>query len=149
MNQYERRIAIFMILLGVATSFYSVVKLKLGTLQEPGPGFFPFVCGLGIVILCLIWFITSPKVEQTLEPLWSKENWIAPTIATVLVTLYTYGLETLGYCASTLLFLLAWQFAIEREKWLKTSIIAIVGTAAMYVLFSYLLQVPLPEGLLI
>jgi hypothetical protein len=58
-------------------------------------------------------------------------------------------MEPLGYMLSTFIFLVAWQFAIEREKWLKTGAIAIIGTVAMYAIFSYLLRVPLPEGLLI
>ena len=63
--------------------------------------------------------------------------------------MFTYAalMETLGYTLSTLVFLVAWQVLIEHEKWRKTAIIAIVGTASMYVIFVYLLGVALPDGI--
>lgn len=149
MNKNERRAAIFFLVLSMAVIYYSLTKLSLGSIQEPGPGFFPFVCGAGIALLCLLWFAISPKVAQSCSPLWAKGVWVAPVISMVLIFLYTFGLEILGYCASTFLFLIAWQLGIVREKWVKTGVIAIVGTAVMYMLFGYLLGVPVPKGLLL
>ncbi|MDU4961967.1 MAG: tripartite tricarboxylate transporter TctB family protein [Sporomusaceae bacterium] len=139
----------FFMVLSIAVIYYSLNKLSLGSVKEPGPGFFPFVCGTGITLLCLIWFAVNPRVEKEAAPLWEKGAWVAPVIAMALITLYTLGLETLGYYTSTFLFLIAWQLGIVREKWLKTGTIAIVGTAVMYVLFGYLLGIPVPAGLLI
>lgn len=149
MNKNERWAVLFLILLSVAVIYYSLTKLSLGTISAPGSGFFPFVCGAGILTLCLIWFAINPKVDGNTPRLWEKGTWIAPVIAMVLISLYTFGLEILGYCTATFIFLIAWQVAIVREKWIKTGVIAIVGTAAMYLLFGYLLGVPLPEGFLI
>lgn len=149
MTKQERLSAVFFIVLSIAVIYYGVAILKLGTVQEPGPGFFPALCGTGIVILCLVWFFTSRSSEVKQEALWAEGTWIAPLIAAVLITAYTTGLEILGYATSTFLFLIAWQVFIEREKWLKTGIIAVVGTVVMYVLFSSLLGVPLPDGLLL
>jgi hypothetical protein len=91
----------------------------------------------------------NPRVDKNTPVLWDKGIWVAPVIAMVLIAAYTFGLETLGYCVSTFIFLAAWQVIIVHEKWLKTGIIAVVGTVTMYVLFCYLLGVPVPEGLLI
>lgn len=148
MNKYERRAVVALLVFSLAIIYYSLTKLSLGTFQEPGSGLFPFICGAGILILCLIWFAINPKIN-TCEVLWKKGAWIAPVIAMVIIILYTFGLETLGYCVSTFIFLIAWQVVIVREKWVKTGIIAVIGTVAMYVLFDYLLGVPLPRGLLI
>jgi hypothetical protein len=41
--------------------------------------------------------------------------------------------------------MIAWQQIIEREKWFKTIVIAILSTAGMYALFVYLLKVPIPK----
>lgn len=149
MNRKERQAAFFLMFLSVAVIYYSLTKLSLGTIKEPGPGFFPLLCGAGILLLCLIWFTVNPKADKTVPDMWKPGACSAPVIAMVIITLYTFGLELLGYCTSTLLFLLAWQTVIVREKWVKTGIIAVVGTIAMYVLFGYLLGVPVPTGLLI
>ena len=149
MTKQERLSAVFFMALAVAVTYYGVSVLKLGTVQEPGPGFFPALCGGGILILCLLWIFTSRSDKAKDAPLWGAGEWGAPVIAAGIITAYAASMETLGYITSTLLFLVAWQVFVERENWVKTGIIAVVGTAAMYVLFSFLLGVPLPEGLLL
>lgn len=146
MTKYERAMGFFLIALGIAVVYYAVSALSLGSIKEPGPGFFPAVCGSGIVILSVIWFAGSSKLMAESEVLWEKGQWVAPAIATAVITGYAVLMEPLGYILSTFVFLVAWQFTIEHERWRKTGLIAVIGTAAMYGIFSYLLGVPLPEG---
>lgn len=148
MTKQERLSAVFFLAVGVAVIYYGISILKLGSIQEPGPGFFPTLCGVGIIFLCLQWLIFNPLAASS-EPLWGTGEWIAPVMAMVIVFAYAAGMETMGYVVSTLLFLIAWQVLVEKASWKRTGIIAFVGTAVMYVLFSFLLGVPLPEGLLL
>lgn len=147
MTKQERRAGIFLLLLGIAVMYYAIVDLKLGTITQPGPGLFPFISGAGIAILSTIWILTNLKSMQQIEPLWKKGELRTPVLAIFIITAYTALLDPLGYILSTVLFLVAWQFFIEREKWLKTALITVIGTVAMYLLFSSLLSVPLPEGI--
>lgn len=148
MTKQERLSAVFFLAVGVAVIYYGISVLKLGSIQEPGPGFFPAICGVGIIFLCLQWLIFNPLKESS-EPLWGTGEWMAPVISMAIVFAYAAGMETIGYVSSTLLFLIAWQVLVEKASWKRTGIIAILGTAAMYLLFSFLLGVPLPEGLLL
>lgn len=148
MTRQERRFGIFMLLLGVAVIFYVSSQLKIGDLTKPGPGFFPLICAIGIIIITAIWVGLGMRAKAKNEPLWEKGQLIGPLKALIVITVYTAIMETLGYILSTFIFLIAWQFIVESEKWKKTAIIAVVGTAAMYMLFSYLLSVPLPVGML-
>jgi putative tricarboxylic transport membrane protein len=127
---------------------YSLTELKLGTITQPGPGFMPFIGGVGITLLSAFWILSNIKKIKITGPLWQKGELKNPLLAVIIIIAYTALIDRLGYILSTLMFLVAWQFAIEREKWLKTSIIAIVGTAVMYLLFAFLLEVQLPEGIL-
>lgn len=147
MTRQERIAAVFFVLLGLAVVGYALAKLQLGTLKEPGPAFFPVICGVGIVVLAGYWLVSNLKNTKAWESLWGKGVWIGPLTAIVLITAYAATMEPLGYLLSTVVFLVAWQLAIERERWLKTGVIAICGTVVMYVLFMYLLGVPLPEGM--
>ncbi len=147
MTIQERRAGLFLICLGLASAYYGMFQLKIGTISQPGPGAFPFISGAGIVILCLIWIIANP-VQSASEPLWGKGQLVRPVIAVAATAAYAMLMEPLGYVPSTLLFLVAWQVLIEGEKWKKTALVAIIGTTVMYVLFGYLLSVALPEGLL-
>jgi len=56
-------------------------------------------------------------------------------------------MEEIGYITSTLLFMVAWEQIIERERWVKTIVIAVLSTMSMVVLFVYFLNIPIPQEL--
>lgn len=145
MTIYERRAALFFILLGIAVAVYSTTALNLGSIHAPGPGLFPFVSGAGTALLCVFWLVSNRKYVTECEPLWAERSYIQPLLAVAITCAYAALMEPIGYIPSTLVFLVAWQKIIEREKWPKTIIIAVVATAVMYGLFVYLLGTSLPE----
>lgn len=147
MTKQERTAGLVFAIFGVATGVYSFTALKIGSISQPGPGLFPLICGFGIVLLCLIWLFQHRKETSRSAPLWFEDNWHGPLIAVVIMVVYTALMEDLGYVLSTFLFLIAWQMIIEREKWRKTAIVAVVGTLSMYLLFVFILKVALPEGI--
>ncbi len=148
MKKYERITGMIFILIGVADMIYSVFTLSLGNFHKPGPGFFPLLCGLVLVIFSAIWIFTKKEGDEEEKPFWEKGQWVKPLIAVVVITVYGAIMEDVGYLLSTFVFLLAWQIFIEREKWVRTLLISVIGTITMYFLFIYLLGVPLPEGIL-
>ena len=147
MTKQERTAGLVFAMFGVATGVYSFTALKIGSISQPGPGLFPLICGSGIVLLCLLWLFQHRNKVSTSEPLWFEGNWHGPALAVVIMIAYTALMEELGYVLSTFLFLVAWQMIVEREKWRKTAVIAVVGSLSMYLLFVYLLKVALPEGI--
>lgn len=148
MKKHERIAGLTLILLGITVMIYSMTALSLGTIKHPGPGFFPMLCGLCIVVFSLAWLIPLWKhKDEDPQPFWGKGEWVRPTMAVAAIALYASIMDELGYLISTLVFILLWQFIIEREKWLRAVIISLACTATMYVLFQYLLSVPLPEGI--
>ncbi len=125
--------------------FYAWGTLKLGSIHVPDAGFLPFLCGMGLSILGIVWLL---KLHWTKEKKVSPAEgrlWHRPLIAFLLMVVYGWAMEAVGYISSTLIFVIAWQQIIEHEKWVKTMIIAIVSTLAMYALFVYLLKVPGPS----
>jgi len=148
MTKQERNAGLLFILFGLAVALYSVSALSVGSIKQPGPGLFPLVCGIGIVIMCMIWLFRGRMSQFCSEPLWTEGEWRRPAIAVVVLIVYTAMWDYLGYALSTLIFLVAWQAAIVRANWRRTALIAVIGTVAMYVLFVYLLGVSLPSGLI-
>ena len=145
MKKYERLTAIVTSLIGVWMIYYAWHTLKIGSIHVPDAGFLPFLCGVGLTILGGVWIlILQWKKEQGSEVPAEKRRWHRPIISLALMVLYGWAMETVGYITSTLLFMVAWQQIIEREKWVKTMLIALLATLAMYVLFVYLLKVPIP-----
>lgn len=148
MTKQERIAGLFFILFGFFVSIYSVWALSVGSIKQPGPGLFPLVCGIGIIIMCLIWLFRGRMSEFCSEPLWPEGEWKRPAAAVVVLIGYTAVWESLGYALSTLLFMIAWQVLIEQANWRRTAAISVICTAAMYILFVYLLGVSLPAGLI-
>ena len=148
MTRYEKLSALVFSIISLFVLYYGIAVLKVGTIEEPGQGFFPALCSAGILGLCLLWFMTAPKAKNHV-PFWNEGEWLVPLLAVVCITAYTALMEVIGYVSSTFLFLVAWQIFIVREKWVKTGIIAVTGSVVMYVLFGSLLGVPLPDGLLL
>jgi putative tricarboxylic transport membrane protein len=113
----------------------------------PGPGFFPICTGAGLVVLSVVLLI-RPTVKTTIRdlfPLWDK---FKPVIEVQLVlVLYAFLLEPLGFILSTsALFLVLLQYH-ERSNWFFAVLLSVVSTSGSYWLFSKLFDVPLPKGL--
>ena len=144
MKKSERITAIILSLGGLLIMVYAWRALTLGSIHTPGAGFLPFLGGAGLAILAIIWLVTlqlSKKKEAPSE----KRLWHRPLFSVLLMIAYGWAMETSGYISSTLIFMVAWERIIEHEKWVKTIIIAVLATMAMYTLFVYLLKVPIPQ----
>ncbi len=146
MKNYERLAAVFTTMLGAMTMYYAWQVLKLGSIFMPDAGFFPFLCGGGLTVLGIIWIL---KLQLSKKPATNgsaeKRLWHRPLISLALMVVYGWAFETIGYLTATVLFMIAWQQIIEREKWPKTLAISFLGTIGMYALFAYVLKVPIPQ----
>jgi hypothetical protein len=126
---------------------YAWYALKLGSIHAPDAGFLPFLCGAGLAILGVVWALILQRTKGVEGGPAEERLWRRPVLSLALMAGYAWTIENLGYVGSTLVFMVAWQQFIERETWLKTAIISILGTIAMYALFVYFLKVPVPKEL--
>jgi hypothetical protein len=147
-KRYDRIAAAFLVVAGAAAAFHSWWNLKLGTFRQPDSGFMPFGASLLLMAMSLLWLAGSRGSDERPEPFWERGAWRKPLLALGFLIGYAVLMEPLGYVPSTLLFALAWQLLVERERWMKGTVIAAASTAAMYVMFVYLLGVPVPAGVL-
>ena len=144
MKRHERIASVFVVIGGVAIVYYGCAVLKLGSIFRPDAGFLPFLSGIALIILGACWFVISGGLGRDQESFFEKGRWVKPAMAIGLMLVYAWAIETVGYITSTLLFMAAWQLLLEREKWFKTILIALLGTLAMYLLFNRFLKVPVP-----
>jgi putative tricarboxylic transport membrane protein len=159
MSRSEKVSSVVLIIFGLFVAYYAHTYLKLGILIRPGAGFIPFYIGIALVILGIFWFFSTlitPKLSVKKEPGCagvpaadgSRRNLIISRLlpAILLVFFYAWFFEKIGYLISTFFFIIGWQKVVERERWLKTIISAVLCAAAMYGLFAYLLKIALPIG---
>jgi hypothetical protein len=118
-------------------------SLKLGSLQRPGPGFFPFWGGLVLALLSLILLGGALRGRGTLS--FVGVRW--PKLLLVVAALpgYLLLLERLGFATVTALFLLL-LFRLEGKDWAWSVAVSVLGAVSCYALFHVWLRTQLPAG---
>ncbi len=128
------------------------LKQGIGTFQEPGPGFMPFLGGMILGLLSLVDFIYQWRSREDPEGdgqrVWGSVRWTKLLLAVFFLFLYTALMDRLGFSLSTTLYLLAFYRLSGVESW-RTNVFASVGTTAIfYVGFKIGLECQLPRGFL-
>ncbi len=145
---------LIVIALGLFVAYHSYAVLKLGILISPGAGFLPFLCGIALIVLGVVWRLQEwlRKARPGAQAAAAEDAAPLPGTRTKLVlaflTTVAYSLlfERIGFLLATLVFMLGWQLVVERERWLKAVIVTALCAAAMYGLFRFLLHVELPPN---
>jgi hypothetical protein len=120
----------------------------MGRLKHPGPGFLPF--GLAIVLIILSLFLIFSKWKKGIAstPFWPHRTWLRPLLGVAILIFFALVVEWVGFLITTFIFLMIWMGVIERVRWRTIMSISIGTTAALYLIFVLLLDVPLPLGFL-
>ena len=119
-------------------------SLKLGSLNRPGPGFFPFWGGVVLGLLSVILVVNALRRDTAGAS--SRLEWSSKSLVVAgAILAYVLLLESLGFVAVTFLFLLL-LFRLERRGWAQSGLSAAAGAFATYVLFQLWLKTQLPAG---
>lgn len=124
-------------------------RLNIGVLRRPGPGLFPFLIGIIIVVFSFILLVQSPLNKFEKEEKKGKVNY--RNLILCLISLYAYSLifEWLGFIPSTFLliiFLIRFM-GIEKRGWILIIMAAFLITTLSYALFKIWLHAALPKGI--
>jgi putative tricarboxylic transport membrane protein len=138
----DRVSGLFWLTLAIAVAGQSFT-LKLGTLNQPGPGFFPFWGAVVLGTLSVILLVGAPSRDV----LPSTANIRVRVLLIVVGALlgYVLLLEILGFVTVTFLFLLL-LFRLVRKGWATSGLAALAGASASYALFQLWLKTQLPRG---
>jgi hypothetical protein len=135
--------ALFWLAIAIFVSLEGFAKLKLGTLRQPGPGFFPFWGAVILGTLSLILLARSLRSRERLN--FGAVRWSALVLVLAALLIYLLFLETLGFVIVTFCFLLL-LFRFGEIGWIKSAASSIVATSLAYALFQLWLRVQLPRG---
>ena len=148
MKKYDQLMGLVWFALGVGIVI-EAIRLELGQLNHPGPGFIAFLVGvsLGLSGLILTLLATS-KREEARKKIWAGLDW--RNIALIILALLSYVvfLDYLGFLLITFLFILCLIKLTDPKKWLGAFIFSITVTFFCYLVFSFWLKITLPRGFL-
>lgn len=129
---------------------------KMAISFPPRAMYFPvFVTGTGIFLSILLiadGFLKKKKEEGEQEALSSQGQKMAVIMLASMV-LYVIGMQVIGFCVSTLVFLIGSMFInypgkADKKTAVKIIVVSVVITVLIYLVFKMLLYVPLPKGFL-
>ena len=135
--------ALFWLAVAIFFSIEALTHLKLGTLHQPGPGFFPFWAGIVLGLLSLVLIFNSLKNREKLSLSGLKSSKFL--LATGAILAYLLLLETLGFVTITFLFLFL-LLRLEYKGWMFSAVSALLGALASYAIFQLWLKTQLPSG---
>ncbi len=126
----------------------SSLKLGIGSLKAPGPGFAGFLASIILLVLSLVILIQeSTKLTEEKKIGLDWENVSKQFIITVALCGYAFFLETLGFLISG--FILMWiMFLIDNpRKWYYHMLTAFIVINVSYLVLCKLLRVIFPAGI--
>ncbi|MBI4790575.1 MAG: tripartite tricarboxylate transporter TctB family protein [Chloroflexi bacterium] len=126
-------------------------KMTLMVEFAPGYGFFPFWLGILMAVLSVMLFVDARRRPEALDESASFPS--KPIFLNVLLVLaslgvYAFLMELVGYMVDTLLLAFVLVGLVEKEKWQKALVAAVLMTAGLYVIFQVILGVSLPKNVL-
>jgi putative tricarboxylic transport membrane protein len=120
--------------------------------QHYGPALFPVLIGIGLLVTGAVLIVTGLARLRT-EPLfsggaWLRSPWHVINFGAVVGGLLLYILisDRLGFIPTALLLLFGWLVLFRGGRPLSSLLIALTVTLVVDYLFSKLLLVPLPLG---
>ncbi|MFC1798332.1 tripartite tricarboxylate transporter TctB family protein [Thermodesulfobacteriota bacterium] len=154
MRERDRVSSLFWLIVG-ACICVGALKLSLGKIYKPGPGFFPFLAGAILIILSSFvllqsfkGFLTQKEHDRGYQALWSSPQGGLKMICVLTALIcYAIGLKFLGFVISTLIFLGFLLKYIGSQRWSVVLSVSFFGAVLSYIIFEYWLGVPFPKGI--
>jgi putative tricarboxylic transport membrane protein len=128
------------------------LRLSLGSFQNPGPGFFPFIAGLVVGVLAATMYFQARRAaaasaKETKRPLWTNPGGVKKVVLTTIALLvYAIGMGYLGFLISTFIFFVFLLRTIEPQRWGLVILESLLASGISYVIFEIWLQAQLPRG---
>jgi putative tricarboxylic transport membrane protein len=144
-NRRDVIASVFLIVIGIAVIIWAF-RLQVGTLLRPLAGFFPLLVGSGIIALSLVllfrgWIGRGPAPRP-------YGRWQKPAVMLGALAVYAVLLEPLGYIPSTIFIAVVTLRILGVMSWKVLILSSVVLSVSVYYLFTQLLGVELPAGIL-
>ena len=122
------------------------IVLKVGTPEDPGPGFVPAAIAFALMVVAA--YNTYKSFRNVTEDKGEKWLQLAPVGIGVAIVLYPFILRPLNFLIATFLVLFALLWIMRFKSLTVQLSTALLTTVVAFILFSKLLGVVLPSGFL-
>jgi putative tricarboxylic transport membrane protein len=142
--------AIFTIVILCLSAIYAYAAFAdlafLSSTGRLGPGFFPRIIAVGLIIACLL--DLGGQFSRRSEALEPSNYWRTLSFVVAATALFVLAMGFIGGYAAMFAFMLATLAVLNRGRWLQNIAIAVLLPAAIYLLFEVWLNAAIPRGAL-
>lgn len=125
------------------------LKLQVGTLSEPGPGFLPLLSGVLLCAASLIHLfqLRNSRDAASLISSWKEVHWQRGVLVVGGLVAYALTVEYLGYLLTTFLLMFVLFSLYDRKRWGLAIGGSLVVISVTYLIFCVWLKVQFPAGI--
>jgi putative tricarboxylic transport membrane protein len=138
-------------LIGLALGVFVIrsgLKLKLGTINDPGSGYVLFYTG---VLMCVfaVTIIVAAVTDggPTFGSRWEGTRWTKPLLVIGCLTAFAVALDPLGFLLSSIPMLLLLLRVIDPVRWTLAIPIAVFAPLGVWWVLKRMLLIQLPSGI--
>ena len=138
-------------LIGLALGIFVIrsgIKLKLGSINDPGSGYVLFYTG---ILMCLfaLTIILAAVTESgpSFASRWEGARWTRPLILIACLTAFSFALEPLGFLLSAIPLMLLLLRAIDPVRWRLALPLAVLAPLGVWWVLKHALLIQLPSGI--
>lgn len=135
-----------LLILAGAVALYLNRGLAYGTPTAMGPGFFPRLLSVAL-ILSGLWILIRGLMNGAGDVTWSdivSAPWRGLLVVSVSILVFALILETAGLFISGALLLFGTSFAAPRVRWVESVLFALIMSLAVAAIFVWGLKVTIP-----
>jgi len=151
-SQWNERVTAISLFSVSLLYFLSSFRLKMGTLQNPGPGFIPTVIG-GLLVVCTAFYLFRvfgeilETVKRNDEPSRETKNYRAIVGILACIAVYPFLLEPLKFILATFTAGFIMLLLLKKSKKIFFSLLLALSMAVgAFLIFSLFFGVSLPRG---
>jgi putative tricarboxylic transport membrane protein len=144
---YDQGSSLFWLVFSICVLVESL-RLKIGTLHDPGMGFMSFGASglLGILSIILLIQTFFKKEETKIAPLFLGTLWGRVFLVIIALLIYSRLMPIAGYLISTFLLMSFLYWIVKGQKWWWVLVSSFLTTTISYYIFSKWLNCQFPEG---
>lgn len=126
----------------------SGLKLKLGTINDPGSGYVLFYTGILMCVFAATIIVAAlTEGGPTFGSRWQNARWTKPAIVIACLTAFAFALDPFGFLLSSIPLTLLLMRLIDPVRWEIAIPVSIIVPAGMWWLLKRALGIQLPSGM--
>jgi putative tricarboxylic transport membrane protein len=138
-------------LIGLALGIFVIrsgVKLKLGTINDPGSGYVLFYTGMLMCVFAIT--IIAAAIKEggaTFASRWEGARWTKPLLVIACLVAFSFALNQIGFLLSAIPLMLLLLRVVDPVRWTLAIPIAVLAPLGVWWVLQRLLLIQLPSGI--